>query len=122
VFDVELRRNAGRKQGRAARRTAVRKAWFETQETGQDWVEKPRFNPSSLGAGGYAVGGWVLVNDALQLGLDLARYFELRSAPAVGSALSTLIAVENLKYVRSSQRLPLRGSGLFPRKVHPWMP
>lgn len=84
TFSVELRRNADRVGGgRAARRTAQRKAWFATQETGRDFVWKPRFAPSSLGAGGYAVGGWVLVNDALALGLDVARLFtSYGAAPA----------------------------------------
>lgn len=75
TFSTELRQKAGQKQGRAARRNAVRRRWFESQETGKDWAWQPRFTPSSLGAGGYAVGGWVLMNDALQLGLDLSRLF-----------------------------------------------
>lgn len=84
TFGVEVRAKEGQKQGRAARRTAMRRAWHEAQESGKDWAWSPRFTPSSLGAGGYAVGGWVLVNDALQLGVDLARYFDARRSGAVG--------------------------------------
>jgi hypothetical protein len=68
------------RRGRAAHRSYNRAQWLKAQETGQPWAYQARMVFGSLGAGGYAVGGWVLVNDALQLGLDLARYFELRSA------------------------------------------
>jgi hypothetical protein len=122
AFAVEVRANAGQKRGRAAHRTLNKKRAAAAAARGDVAAWQPRFTPSSLGAGGYAVGGWVLVNDALQLGVDVARFFELRRVLAVGSPISTPIAVENRKYARSSQRLPLRGSGLFPRKVAPWMP
>jgi hypothetical protein len=67
------------------------------------FVRQPRFVPSSLGGGGYAVGGWVLVNDGLQLGLDVARYFEWRHASAAGVPLSTLSDVGSLTDERSSR-------------------
>lgn len=67
------------RRGRAAHRSYNRAQWAKAQETGQPWAYQARVVFGSLGAGGYAVGGWVLVNDALQLGLDLARYFELRA-------------------------------------------
>jgi hypothetical protein len=84
AFSIELRAKAGQKRGRAAHRTYNRKLAAAAAARGDVPAWQPRFTPSSLGAGGYAVGGWVLVNDGLQLGIDLARYFELRSAGAVG--------------------------------------
>lgn len=82
TFAVELRQRQG-KRGRAAQRTFNRKRAAAAAAVGETFIPGPRFVPSSLGSGGYAVGGWVLVNDGLQLGLDLARYFELRTAGAV---------------------------------------
>lgn len=79
-FEVELRQKAGQKRGRAAHRTMNRKLAAAAAAKGEIHAWQPRFVPSSLGAGGYAVGGWVLVNDGLRLGLDLARYFAERHA------------------------------------------
>lgn len=83
TFGVELRQREGVKRGRAAKRTFARKQREAAEARGEVYIRKAAFRPSSLGAGGYAVGGWVLVNDALQLGLDLSRYFELRGVGAV---------------------------------------
>jgi hypothetical protein len=84
TFATELRQKAGQKRGRAAHRTHNKKLAAAAAARGELHAWRPRFVPSSLGAGGYAVGGWVLVNDGLQLGVDLARFFELRRAGAVG--------------------------------------
>lgn len=78
TFDVELRQKAGQKRGRAARKTFNRKMREQAEARGETYIRKAAFRPSSLGAGGYAVGGWVMVNDALQLGLDLAAWFSRR--------------------------------------------
>lgn len=76
TFGVEVRAKAGQKRGRAAQRTHRRKLAAAAAAKGQPAETVKRFTPSSLGAGGYAVGGWVLINDALALGLDLARFFD----------------------------------------------
>lgn len=91
TFATELRQREG-KRGRSAHRTFNRKLREAAEAKGEYSgfkVARSRFVPSSLGGGGYAVGGWVLVNDGLQLGVDMARYFELRTVGAVGSPLST---------------------------------
>lgn len=88
TFSTELRQRDGQKRGRAAKKTFARKCREMAESRGETYIRKAAFRPSSLGSGGYAVGGWVLMNDALQLGLDLARYFELRSVGAIGSPLS----------------------------------
>lgn len=75
TFDVELRQKDGQKRGRAAHRTYNRKNAVAAAAKGETYSPQPRFKPASLGGGGYAVGGWVLMNDALQLGLDVARWF-----------------------------------------------
>jgi hypothetical protein len=92
TFCVELRQKAGQKRGRSAHRTFNRKLREAAEAKGEYSgfkISRARFVPSSLGGGGYAVGGWVLVNDGLQLGLDVARYFEWRAASGFGSPLST---------------------------------
>lgn len=76
AFEVEVRAKAGQKRGRAAHRTHNRRLAAAAAAKGQIPAWQPRFTPSSLGAGGYAVGGWVLVNDALRLGLDMSRCIE----------------------------------------------
>ena len=83
TFSTELRQREGQKRGRAAKKTFNRKMQEAAAARGEIYIRKAAFRPSSLGSGGYAVGGWVLMNDALALGLDLARYFELRSVGAV---------------------------------------
>lgn len=75
TFGVELRQKAGQKRGRAAKRTFKRKMQEAAAARGEIYIRKGAFRPSSLGGGGYAVGGWVLMNDALRLGLDVARWF-----------------------------------------------
>lgn len=70
VHEVNVPRRK-RSSGRAAHRTSNRRAWLAAQETGQPWAyqARPAYAPFSWGQGGF-----VLVNDALQLGLDLAAY------------------------------------------------
>lgn len=86
TFKTELRQKAGQKRGRSAHRTYNRKLAAAAAAKGQPFTYQARFTPSSLGAGGYAVGGWVLVNDGLQLGLDFARYYDAWGLPAAGTA------------------------------------
>lgn len=74
TFSTELRQRAG-KTGRAKQSRLNRERAAAAAAKGETYIRRPRFAPSSLGAGGYAVGGWVLMNDALQLGLDVARLF-----------------------------------------------
>jgi hypothetical protein len=81
TFSTELRQRDGQKRGRAAKRSFVRNCRAAAEARGETYIRKAAFRPSSLGQGGYAVGGWVLVNDALALGLDLARYFEEKRVP-----------------------------------------
>ena len=80
AFTVELPRSKRLgARGRAAHRTMNRNAWAAAQAAGEKWEYQKRFGPSGLGIGGKEAGGWVLVNDALQLGLDIARLFEARA-------------------------------------------
>lgn len=64
-------------RGRAARKTwnKFQRDVMASDFLNYDFRPGKRYVPPSLGSGGYAVGGWVLVNDGLQLALDLARYF-----------------------------------------------
>lgn len=73
------------RRGRSAHRTYNMAQWAKAAETGAPWRYQSRIVFGSLGAGGYAVGGWVLVNDGLQLALDLARYFRADTSPAAGT-------------------------------------
>jgi hypothetical protein len=82
-----------------------------------------RFRPQSLGGGGYAVGGWVLVNDGLQLGLDLARFFDPAALPGGRN-----IAITKNELIPASRRHraqcctvtePVRSCPLHPSVVLP---
>lgn len=120
TFDVELRQKEGQKRGRAAHRTHNRKLRQAAEAKGQAWglfTWQPRFVPSSLGAGGYAVGGWVLMNDALQLGLDVARLFDACQRPDPSPTFTTKFELVPLDVrVRSRFGLSL-GSGFIKKGV-----
>jgi hypothetical protein len=107
TFATEVRRNAGRKRGRAAHRTHNARLAAAAAARGEVAAWQPRFVPSSLGAGGYAVGGWVLVNDGLQLGLDTARLFELAAvAPTHADILGRGTVAERWRTVQACRALP----------------
>jgi hypothetical protein len=86
---------AKKSRGRSAHRTYNRKRyeafitemdtrWLFVADMGAkpEFRRHPRFVGSSLASGGYQVGGWVLVNDALELTLDLARWIQEAQRPA----------------------------------------
>lgn len=117
TFSTELRQRDGQKRGRSAKRTFTRKMQEAAAARGEIYIRKAAFRPSSLGQGGYAVGGWVLVNDALALGLDLARYFDEKAVPPApadnlgrGSAADrwrTVALCRAARGVSPSPRVPL---------------
>lgn len=116
TFSTELRQKAGQKRGRAAHRTYNRNLRQKAEAKGEAWGLfgwQPRFTPSSLGAGGYAVGGWVLMNDALQLGLDVARLFG--GTPAKKPALN--LGQGSLEERRETVRLCGAARGVDPFRL-----
>ena len=114
TFSTELRQRDGQKRGRSAKKTFTRKMQESAAARGETYIRKAAFRPSSLGQGGYAVGGWVLVNDALALGLDLARFFDEKTVPPApadvlgrGSVAQRWAAVQLCRKARGAAPAPL---------------